>query len=853
MRSESRAKRRMTAKRTIVALLLAGATLPCAGARAAGCEANGALGGFRAFLPDCREYEIVTPPYKDGSPPEELPSGLSTISSDGDHVLFTDTGGFAGAESDELNGKQKGAVYEATRTASGWSTEAIAPGAQTSARSVFAAESSDFARSLWELGVQGEPGEEVQSPTQLFTLALREKMPDGTVNMVDVGPEDPPGAPAHSFSLEGSSSDLSTIVFSNVGKKTHWPGDRTRPGAASLYEYTGGTHNREPVLVGVRNEGPLVGATERNEHAELIGECGTQLGSASATEPSTHNAVSGDGAIVYFTALHGNCEAPAVDELYARVDAEKTVAISEPAMSPSRESECSGVCREDELSESDRAPAIFQGASKDGAKVFFTTEQPLLDLDRDTGNDLYEAELEGGRLARLTMVSQGRTSGGPGVEAPTPGENAEVFAVPRSSDNGEHVYFIARGELTKAVNGVGEAAQAGAYNLYDYDSVTGTTSLVAVLISTQELQGLEATVAARVEIPALTKQARCESLPGLGAPPEEVEECEAELAVLREALPAQITQAVRVAVEAETGLTSHETLERLFATTADGRYLIFESAKRLTGAEDTSTVRQLFEYDATTGALRRASIGANGYNHNGNTENPEFVPRIVVPNDAQGGEPTAAASSLSVSNTGSVFFTSRDRLTPSAMEGHENVYEYEPPATGACAAEAIGGCLALISPGDEASPAEVRRKPRLLGTDPAGENVFFMSADSLLPRDGDSQLDWYDARVEGGFEEVSATPGCGEGACQGPAVAGPPLPALDGSAMLGGEAPVALVPEPHALTPHTAKPMTSAQRLAKALKACRAIPRQKRHACETRTRRRFAKKPTAKSRGRQSR
>ncbi len=833
----------MTVRKMTVALLV-GMVLPCSGAHAAGCVANSAFGGFRGFLADCREYELVTPPFKDGSPPEELPSGLSTISSDGNHVLATDTGGFAGAESDELNGKQKGAVYEATRTANGWITEAIAPPAEKASRSLFAAESADFSRSLWELGVQGEAGEEAQSTSQLFTLALRAKTTGAAATLTEVGPEDPPGAPARSFSLEGASSDLNTIVFSNAGKKVHWPGDKTRQGSESLYAYTG-THNREPVLVGVRNMGPLVGSTQRNEHAELVSECGTQLGSGSAAGGNTRNAVSGDGSIIYFTALRGACEAPAVNELYARIDAERTVAISEPAMTTQRSEECSGVCREDELSEEGHSPspATFQGASNDGMKVFFTTEQPLLNVDRDGGNDVYEAELEGGTLKRLTMLSRGRTSGGPGVEDPTPGENADVFAVVRVSDDGAHVYFIARGELTKAANAGGEVAQAGGYDLYDYDTVTGVTSLVAVWISPAETLEREASVTARVEVPVLEKQARCESLPELGAPPEEVEECEAQLERLREALPAEVAKAMKVEVQASIG---PKPSEKLFATTADGRYLIFMSARHLTGAEDTSTVPQLFEYDANTDGLRRASIGEGGYNNNGNTENLENVPRIVVPNDAQGGEPTSAAASLSVSEAGSVFFTSHDRLTPSALEGHENVYEFEPPATGACGLAVTSGCLSLISAGDEASPAEVRGKPRLLGTDPAGDNVFFVSANNLLPRDGDSQLDWYDARVEGGFEEVSAPPGCGEGTCQGSPVPAPSVPSLAGSAMESGEAPVALVPDPPTLKLTAAKSLSAAQKLAKALRACRAGSRKKRRACETRARRRLAKKPVAK-------
>jgi hypothetical protein len=836
MRSQAQAVRGMTGRMTVAALIVC-AALPCAGARASGCEANGALSGARPFLPDCRVYEMVTPPFKAGSPPEELPNGLSTISSDGDHVLMSDTAGFGGSESDELNGKQKGAIYEMSRGAGGWTTEAISPSSESASRSSFVAESSDFARSLWELSIQGAPGEEIAATSGLSKLALREEKPGGAATYVEVGPEDPPGAPSHSFFFGGAASDLSTIVFSNVGKKTHWPGDKTHAGEESLYAYTG-TLNREPVLVGVKNEGPLVGALERNEHAELISECATELGAGPSATGNTHNAVSEDGSVIFFTALRGICEAPAVNELYARVDADTTVAISEPLMTEQREAECTEICREDEVS--NPSPASFQGASSDGHKVFFTTEQPLLNIDHDTGNDIYEAELEGGALTRLTMVSHGLTSGGGGVEDPTPGENADVLAVPRISDNGAHVYFIARGELTMAPNSVGEVAQASGYNLYDYNSVTGVTRLVAVLVSAQEAQTLEEGLKAEKEEPLLVQQARCESILGLEGTEEEVEECYAELEQMRQGVPAAVAKALETALTKELQLLPGE---KIFSTTTDGRYLIFESARPLTGAEDTSTVRQLFEYDASTGKLTRASIGAGGFNENGNTENPEYEPRIVVPDDAHGGGPTSASASLSVSDAGSVFFTSRDRLTPSAVQGYENVYEYVPPETGSCSAKGSGGCLSLISPGDEAFSAESRGKPRLLGTDQSGRDVFFASADSLVARDTDSQLDWYDARVGGGFEEASSAPGCSEDACQGSPPLAPATPSPGGSTLQGGEAPLASVPL--VSTVAKPKPTTAAQKLAKALKVCRIGPRRRRRSCEAKARRRLKAKSAA--------
>jgi hypothetical protein len=85
------------------------------------------------------------------------------------------------------------------------------------------------------------------------------------------------------------------------------------------------------MLVGARNEGALTG-THVNEHAELISECGTHLGSVN--QGRTFNAVSGSGNRVYFTAKECSEESvgsgPEVSELYARTDHSQTLPISEP-------------------------------------------------------------------------------------------------------------------------------------------------------------------------------------------------------------------------------------------------------------------------------------------------------------------------------------------------------------------------------------------------------------------------------------------------------------------------------------------------------------------------------------------
>ena len=62
--------------------------------------------------------------------------------------------------------------------------------------------------------------------------------------------------------------------------------------------------------------------------------------------------------------------------------------------------------------------------------------------------------------------------------------------------------------------------------------------------------------------------------------------------------------------------------------TPDGRFLVFTSFRDLT-PDDTSTVQQVFEYDAQTGGLVRVSVGEDGFNHNGNV--PANNATIVTP------------------------------------------------------------------------------------------------------------------------------------------------------------------------------------------------------------------------------
>ena len=770
--------------------------------------------GFRSFLPDCRAYELVTPPYEGGQAAFTVGIGGSgAVSPDGEHILGVDFAGFAGTGNEEEHVGEFGAIYEFSRTSSGWSTESLEPPASQYARRNFVAASADLSRSLWKLVVQSKPGEEVGVPGA-YSLAVREGV-GAQARFVDVGPAEPPGGKhsfegEHELALRGASRDLTHLVLAEgtyLSERSQlWPGDQTREGDESLYEYLG-TDNREPTLVGVSNVGPLQGTTYVNEDAKLISECGTELGAG--YPGSKYNAVSADGVVVYFTALA--CEGkPELNELYARVGGEHAVAISEPALPGGAAGECAG---SEPCHGATDKEGVFQGASENGERVFFLSEQPLVSGAPAEGVKLYEERLEGARVAEVTDVSN---QGAGGV-------NPNVLGVARVSEDGSHVYFVAKGALT-GKNGEGKEPEAGKNNLYvferDAQSPGGHTAFIATLSSESEAE--------------LTKHEEpCAALSG-----ELKEQCE-------EPFKTEFNEK-NGADAADWSIDD----ERPVQTTPNGRYLIFTSVAHLT-PDDTSTAGQVFEYDAQEEKLVRVSVGqcpapdlactpSERFDNDGNTTDSANRASILTPSYARAMLPTQASSELSLSEGGAVVFGSPEALTPLAIAGREHLYGSPPENI----YEYREGNVYLISPLDETAPLR-NSFTRMLGTDESGDDVFFYTADSLVPQDTDSQASWYDARIGGGFPAPPSLSGCEGDACQGPLSVTPALPSAGGSAtQASGENLAAVVPKP-AVKPKS-KPLTRAQKLAKALKACHKLrSRTSRETCEKKAKSKYGTKVRA--------
>jgi hypothetical protein len=741
--------------------------------------------GQSSVLPDCRAYEMVTPPVKNAA---LIANGAfmtpPAVAENGSRVLMSSIQCFNSAPSCLGVRESEGQVYSFERTAPGWVTIPLAPASPYSTQLGYDADTDMV---LYALAAPA-PG--------LEEFYARE--PDGSLD--PIGPlGEHPGIAVGDVLRENvdMTADFSRVVY----EAGLWPSlELGRKVGKNIFEYSG-RKDTAPVLVDVT--GP-VGSTS------LLGSCGAKIG--------RDGGLSFDGRTVYVTvnACSTGVTVPA-DEVFARIEGAhgmETVLVS----GPGPESVCDVACRAQPT-----GGAKFEGASEDGSRAVFTSTQQLTDSaseDKRSGDDaaeggcsntsvsasgcnLYEFECpdhcESLSARRLIDLSAGDSSGvGPQVQG--------VMAI---SPNGSDAYYVAHGVLSDTPNQDGQLPVVGANNLY-VSSDEGHTEFIATLAPTDALQW-----------------------DNLG--------------------------------------------ERVANVSPDGRFLVFTSHRGLTrDATGGEGPAQVYRYDLQDKELTRVSIGEQGFDDNGNAAIAGA--RIV---EAFLGVSTDGPhrSDPSMSDDGQhVFFQSPTGLTSTALNDHpvtgnpnvlaENVYEWA--ADGAHYGEGTeatppcdqqGGCISLISDGRDVNEGTGSRGENntsaveLLGVDATGENVFFWTADQLVAADTDTQVDLYDARVNGGFPTPPPPPACEDGetltggTCRGQGST---------SSVFTAPASVSFSGPPNTNTVITVgtKPngksapvrLTRAQKLKQALAAChKERSRSSRSACEKKARKRYGKVKRAAS------
>lgn len=312
----------------------------------------------------------------------------------------------------------------------------------------------------------------------------------------------------------------------------------------------------------------------------------------------------------------------------------------------------------------------------------------------------------------------------------------------------------------------------------------------------------------------------------------------------------------------------------------NGRYLAFMSDRSLTGYDNKDVNsgaldEEVFLYDATAGRLVCASCNPSGAppagifdsRHSNHNVGPLVDANLTWENrwlagSIPGWTPLdgthALYQSRYLSDAGRLFFTSADALVPQVKvtrqengQGVENVYEYQPEGVpkgeqGEC--QAKSGCVALISSGTSAEESS------FLDASVSGNDVFFVTSAQVLPQDQDTGYDIYDARVCTQASPCLAPPpppapiceaasSCRSGSASSPATPGAPASSTPSSSLPAQQTLPFTVVKP--VKPRT---LSSAQKRAKALKACRKIRKhKKRLACERAAKKRYPAKKAKKA------
>jgi hypothetical protein len=729
----------------VVGLLSAGTltiAAPSVASAAESCPANQAFRtSYSAVLPDCRAYELVSPP---GIQPyfETFTSGrivnasfaqaiigatLDTAaapSSADSGIAFFSTFAPAGSTTD-------GPDYLSTRGSGGWTTKNLIPPQSTEVTAgclpFTLGWSTDMGRTVLSDGWTEEantcgadepelvPGE----PRGKQNLFLRENATD-TYQLIDQMPLS--GGPASAV-FQAGSDDLGLVAFSEPAQLTP-----EAPAATNdYYVWAGGSVDR--LLTILPNGQPTVG--------QIVNAAEHTLRLAS---PTFTHAVAPDGSRIEFTA-GGN--------LYSRLNpGAPQSGFNEAGECDELSKACTVQIDGSETAEPGGGGVFVAGSGGHGNVVYFTDANRLTGDSTAAGGepDLYEYDFRkpaGERLTDLTVD-------------PNTGEQADVLGYVGSNETGpegDYVYFVATGVLASNENRIGALASSGSPNLYVMHE--GTMRFIATL---------------SLENDSCDWEIRC--------------------------MTARVS--------------------------ANGRYIGFDSVEELTDFAnvDVNTGQpdqEIFLYDAAEG-LRCASCSPAGAAPVA-PASIRLPVGVSVPN-----APTPLTLQRNVSDNGQVFFDTQNPLVAGARNGQSNlfaesnVYEYE------------AGQLHLLSSGTSESSSFFYEASA------DGGDVYLLTAQALAPGGSSTEVAIYDAKIDGGFPAppAAAEPCSGE-ACSGAQSITPRLPAISSSSVSGSGNI-----EPVISKPPVVRSLTSAQKLTKALKSCRAKRnKHKRGVCEAQARKRY--------------
>jgi hypothetical protein len=483
--------------------------------------------------------------------------------------------------------------------------------------------------------------------------------------------------------------------------------------------------------------------------------------------------------------------------------------------------------------------AAHNAVSPDGSKVFFTAPDPYAAGD---GPGCWNGGT--GDTPQIYMRTDGTTTEISAAEKGAPEEAGRypAFYV-GASENDTRIYFLSDGELTKDAAGIHDR------ELYEYNTETGKLTRVsrgesgtaAAEVDTIPAVAADGTAVYFTAFDALARGATAHEDVGSGAPVN-LYRYDTESGATTYIATVTAKDYPDDALEQWGGFGQVAlTPSASWYTTPDGRYLLFATSNELTGYSTavgptgdcpslsgeapSGHCYEVYRYDSASGELACLSCNSSGAPPVSNALFGRSAESLV----------RSAGPGRAMSDDGSyAFFDTADALVPGDSNGTLDVYEWH------------DGTISLVSSGKDPAPSF------FLGTSATGADVFIGTHANLVPgEETASKGNIYDAHLCSAAAPCIEPPAGETAQCEGGACLNPPPSPTDAtptSLTFSGAGNLTAEAGGQSHGSGKAEPLSRAQKLKKALKACLREPKKDRAACRKRAQKRYGTKSTKSNR-----
>ena len=378
-------------------------------------------------LPDGRKWELVSPPKKNGAAIQVMPNegGLSQASTDGTKVSYTAEGAFEAESEPEGNRAPEVTQVLSRRGGAGWSSqdidtkhtepEGVAPGGAQEYRAFSEDLSVGLVTAFGSTLTEAAPlsAEATERTPYLRNNETCAAEPAGCFKPL-VAPYDIPAETQFGthVSYVSASPDMSHVVLSSTAHLT----SGAATSGPSLYQWSGGVLS----LISVTPTGTAAPEPTLGFHNSGVSDL--------------RHAVSGDGSRYIYTSSFSNGFETLTSLLLRPMGQAHSLRLDVPEAGVTQPPACIG---------NSCAQPVFQDASADGSRIFFTDQERLT---KNSGSnherpDLYVCEVqetEGQATGcKLTDLSAGK-----------PGESGFMQGTMLgASEDGSIAYYVANGAL----------------------------------------------------------------------------------------------------------------------------------------------------------------------------------------------------------------------------------------------------------------------------------------------------------------------------------------------------------------------------------------------------------------------